>query len=281
MRTTRIAANTAMGLHEDTLKAGPGRLLTFLQAVAEPAIRVQFERLGWSDQRLEEAWSLLNDFKAASLVLSTPTSDPVGEAIAACEEWQAVGLVRARAMLQLSLPEQASFMFHDFEAAKGIGATLNVATFLSRWETLASGSERKSTRKADQEALVIMEDAGVTDETRQKLRALVATVQSVAAPKAKQRAEAEAKRLDVLRKIHAWLAAWSDMARTVVTRRDQLIRLGIAKRRSPRKVKTDVVVPPATPPITPPAPVVPQVAPFVRVPPVIVGDEQAPDSRAA
>jgi hypothetical protein len=35
-----------------------------------------------------------------------------------------------------------------------------------------------------------------------------------------------------LRKVHAWLTAWSEMARSVITRRDQRIRLGIAKRRA-------------------------------------------------
>ena len=69
--------------------------------------------------------------------------------------------------------------------------------------------------------------------------------------------EAKDRRIEALRKMHAWVTAWTEMARTVITRRDQLIRLGIARRR-PHKGKNVIV--------TPPAPVVAPVAPPVAVP---------------
>ena len=149
MRTLHIAPTSAGEVTEETLKLGPPRLLTFLQGVADPAIRAQFAPLGWSVERLDEAWSLLSELKAASKIPATPAPDPVAEAIAACETWQATGLVRARAMLQLTFPEQAAFMFHDVVPGPGTTAVLNVTTFLARREMLEDGTDRKGTRKAD------------------------------------------------------------------------------------------------------------------------------------
>lgn len=279
MRTIQIAPTASGDVTDDTLKLGPTRLLTFLQGVSDPAIRALFAPLGWSDQRLDEAWSLLNELKAANKIPSTPVPDPVTEGIASCEAWQATGLIRARAMMQLAFPEQAAFMFHDFVPGTGTAAVLNVATFLQRRQELENGVERKGTRKADHEALQVIEETGVTKDTLKKLQGFVDSVQTVAAPIRPQHlADADAKRTEVLRKIHAWITAWSEMARTVITRRDQMIKLGIAKRRS-HKAK-GAVTPPA-PPVTPAPPVV--VAPAAPQLPqaAAVQEERAPESRAA
>jgi len=37
-----------------------------------------------------------------------------------------------------------------------------------------------------------------------------------------------------LLQLHAWLADWSECARAVIQRRDQLLRLGIGKRQKPK-----------------------------------------------
>ena len=280
MASAKIVPTNASDVTEATLKAGPARLLMFLQGAADPAVRAKFAALGWSTQRLEEAWGLLAMVKQASVLASAPVADPIAEAIAACEEWQAAGLIRARAMLQLSFPEQAFFIFHGFVAAKGTAAVLNVSTFLERRHVLENAAERKASRKTDREALAVLEEAGVTAEVLENLHGHVGTVQSATAAPRTEISDAEALRLDGLRKIHAWLTAWSDMARTVITRRDQLIRLGIAKRR-PRKGSSVVVDPPVTVPTTPaPPPVAGPLAP----PDGIVAaeaDEPAPESRAA
>jgi hypothetical protein len=283
MRTIQIAPNASSDVTEDTLKAGPQRLLKFLEGVAEPAIRAQFAPLGWSDERLEEAWSLLNELKAASQIPVAPVPDPVADAIASCEAWQATGLIRARAMLQLSFPEQAAYMFHDFEAGKGTAAVLNVSTFLQRRQAIESGVDRKGNRKADHDALLVMEETGVTKEVLKKLHASVDTVQTVAEAPTQHLLDADTRRLDVLRKIHAWITAWSEMARTVITRRDQMIRLGIAKRRARKSKKTDLT--PAAPPVTSPSTPsnvtgVTSAAPSTAMT-LIDDEEHGPESRAA
>jgi hypothetical protein len=288
MRTIQIAPTAAGEVTDETLKLGPPRLLTFLQGVSDPAIRAQFAPLGWSDERLDEAWSLLTELKAANKIPATPVPDPVTEAIASCEAWQATGLIRARAMLQLTFPEQASFMFHDFVAGSGTAAVLNVATFLDRLQVLENGADRKGSRKADHEALAVIDDTGATKEVLKQLRGLVEAVQTVAPTQPQHLVDADAKRTEVLRKIHAWITAWSEMARTVITRRDQMIKLGIAKRRS-HKGKSAVGTPTAPPVAPAPPPVVsPVVTPTPPIPPARATstsladeDETSPESRAA
>jgi hypothetical protein len=261
-------APTAVGeVTEETLKLGPTRLLTFLQGVSDPAIRAQFAVLGWSDERFDEAWSLLSELRAANKIPAAIV-DPIAQAIASCEAWQSTGLIRARAMLQLSFPEQAAFIFHDFVAGAGMEAVLNVSTFLERRKALENGPERSASRDADGQALAVLTETGVTPEVLAQLHAFVETVHTVATVQPQELADAEARRTEVLRKIHAWVMAWSEMARTVITRRDQMIKLGIAKRRS-HKNKADVVV-------TPVVPAIPELAP-----PASAGDEPSPESRAA
>jgi hypothetical protein len=265
MATLKIAATAASDVNEATLKLAPARLLAFLQGVAEPAIGAQLAPLGWSDQRLDEAWALLHELRAASVITARPKTDPVVEAMASCEAWQATGLIRARAMLQLTHPEQATFLFHDFVAGTGTAAVLNVATFLERRHALDKSSARKATRAADHQALAVIEQTGTTKATLKDLQAMIDTVQSVVPADSTPAApDAAAERLATLRKIYAWISAWSEMARTAVTRRDQLIRLGLAKRRA------------AKPKRAPAAPVAPAV-PVMK----LVVDEEAPESRAA
>jgi hypothetical protein len=245
MATMKIAATAASNVSEATLKLAPGRLLTFLEAVTEPAIRAQFATLGWSDERLDEAWSLLGELKAASVVPVEAAIDPIPEAMRSCEAWQATTLVRMRALLQMSHPEQAAFLFGDIEPGKGTAAVLNAATFLERRRALDKDPRRKDTRTADHEALAMIDETLMAKASIKELEANVATVQSAGdASERLTRPKRDGQRLEALRKIHAWVTAWSEMARTVVTRRDQLIKLGIAKRRAP-KSKAPVVTPPA------------------------------------
>jgi hypothetical protein len=273
MATIKIAATAASDIHENTLKLAPARLLAFLQGVAEPAIGAQLAPCGWSDERSEEAWSLLNELRSTGV--PTTLADPVLEATAACEAFQATGLVRARAMLQLTHPEQAMFLFHDFVPGRGPEAVLNVAMFLTRRRELERGVDRKASRAADHEALAIIEQSGTSKERLKELEGMVAVVQS-AAPREPAPRAAETQRLDTLRKIHAWITAWSEMARTAVTRRDQLIRLGLAKRRVGRGKRA--VAPKVAVPVSPVSPVAP---PVLATKVAEAEEEQGPSSRAA
>jgi hypothetical protein len=215
------------------------------------------------------------ELKASSL-FAAPEPNPVAEAIAACESLQNRGLVRVRAMLQLRFPEQATFMFHDFLPGSGMAAVLNVSNFLERRGQLESGVDRKATRKVDHQALAFFDELGVTTEFVKELEGRVETAQAVVTVSTSPTA---AKRDVTLRKIHAWLTAWGEMARTVITRRDQLIRLGIAKRRAPKGKPPVVPATPAPPPVAVGG--VTPAAPSVATVPAVEAHDTAPESDAA
>jgi hypothetical protein len=260
MNTYRIVPATN-DVTDSTLKSAPERTLAFLNGASDPAIRTALAAVGWSSEHVEEAMRLIAGVHGVGVV--APKVDPTVEAIAACEAWLTAEFVRARARLQLSFPEQALFLFHDLVGGKGSEAVLDVKTFLERRHELENSAARKATRKVDHEALALLAAVGVTKAEVKRLGELVTTAQAVVAQEID---EASVKRVEALRKIYAWVTAWSEIARTVITRRHQLIRLGIAKRRS-TKAKSAIVAPVAAPPAVAAPP--PVAAPPVAAPPAV------------
>lgn len=227
-----IAKSAASNISELTLEQAPARLLKFLQGVAvDVAIARLFrDELGWSPQRAAEGWALFELLKAASVVPPPTVENRVERAIIACESWQSSGLARVRTVLEATHPEQARFFFHDFAAGKGMTAVLNATTFLKRRAVLVK-------RRTDADALAMIVAAGTS---KRELDALEENVNAARFGEVpinidSPQTDFRALRLAALRTIHAWVTMWSDLARTVITRRDQLIRLGIAKRRARAK----------------------------------------------
>ena len=110
---------------------------------------------------------------------------------------------------------------------------------MSRFGTLASSPERAATRDDDRAALALLATRGVTDDDRARLAARVTSVQRAAvAPPAEVDGDV-ARSLpppadDPRAALHAWVSEWSEIARAVVPRRADQIRLGLA---SPRRAR--------------------------------------------
>jgi nucleoside-diphosphate-sugar epimerase len=79
---------------------------------------------------------------------------------------------------------------------------------------------------------------GVTQAFRDALRKRVLAGEEAKAPPALPPSTPPSERLDALRELHAWLSDWSECARGVITRRDQLLRLGIGKRAAKKRAST-------------------------------------------
>jgi hypothetical protein len=75
---------------------------------------------------------------------------------------------------------------------------------------------------------------------RKRLRQLITTAKSApdSAPETPQLAPNAAERLEALKDLRAWYDDWSEVAHAVVKRRDQLIRLGLAQRKTKKKNKS-------------------------------------------
>ncbi len=254
MKTIKIASSVAKDVQQVTLRRAPGRLLRFLQAVGgNSAIATLLAPLGWGDERMQEAWTLLSELGAASRPpRTTPVQAPaMVNALLACERFQATTLVCARAMLTMTHPEQAAFLFDPFETTKGAAALLEVASFIDRFEGLVSGDDRHASKKDDQEALRVIARTGMTRDAIAALKRIVAEGKTRSAPTvsvdvvAAERTS-DARRVEALRRIYVWISAWSEMARTVVKRRDQQIALGLARHRPTKKDPlADLQMPPA------------------------------------
>jgi len=100
----------------------------------------------------------------------------------------------------------------------------------------------EETRAEDQKAVATLAARGFDEAELTRLAGLVKTAQANGAVPFNAEEEA-AKRQASLVALHAWYSDWAETARMVITRRDHLISLGLARRRS----RKDAAAAPALP----------------------------------
>jgi hypothetical protein len=245
-------------LSRQTLEETPQRALAFLSGVGtNAAIRTLLSGRGYSEAEHQEGWELLHLAAGYETPLAVPREDrAAAEAIAAIDAWDEPNFRLARAALTRRFPEQAEFLFQDLNAACGPAALLSVRTFLDRLDMLEGkrpgrNHKHKATQKADQAAVATLEARGITPTERAGLRRLIAVAErgAKADPKsaeASAAAEAQAtRRAQALLELRGWFDEWAEVARVIITRRDYLIRLGLARRKKSKK--EDPTTPPPEP----------------------------------
>jgi hypothetical protein len=111
---------------------------------------------------------------------------------------------------------------------------VGVKTLLDRLDALD-----KEKDPGDKAALKILSARGLSADERARLRGLVQIAEkgTSIAPSGVEEVvdDKAAERQKTLTALRAWFEEWSEMARVAVKRRDRLMRLGLAKRRSPKK----------------------------------------------
>ena len=124
----------------------------------------------------------------------------------------------------------------------------SVTTFLDRLDELESSKERKATRKADQAALDKLAERGIGKDERTRLRKLLAiatgspdvtTITPKAAAEAEKHAIKAAEQREARVALWAFWTEWSECAKADIKRRDHLIQLGLAKRKTGKKAKAE------------------------------------------
>jgi hypothetical protein len=232
------------------------RALQFLRAVGSDAtINHQLKETGFDEAAMKQGWSLvLTAYAATGPTVASIADAPLNDAITKVDAWQSAMFTRAHAALRRFHPEQDAFVFDNLVPGAGIAAVAAVATFLDRLDALESAAERKSSRKVDHGALELLDQRGVTKEQRKEMRALVKWIEST--PAQQSPVHVQSPREAALTAVYDWIQDWSECAKTVITRRDQLIRLGIGKRR-PRKsdmqpIAPTPIVPVVATPVAPP-----------------------------
>jgi len=227
--------NVAYLRSKKILEGTPERAMQFLRGLGYRPIRAALQRHGYSDNDHREGWRLLQracGFKEGEEV---PMSDDVSAAMAEIDSLDESLYTKARGALTRLHPEQAAFVFDNLKASTGMQSVMGMITFLERLDALENDPDRKSTRKADQAALATLEKRGITAEERKRIAKLVKQVKSspdLELTDERAIAETEQQRVAAMGALRAWFEDWTGTARTAVTRRDHLIRLGLAKRKA-------------------------------------------------
>lgn len=187
---------------------------------------------GYLNDDHDEGWRLLQ--RASGGGASGPIYfAPAAAAVRELDDGDEILFHKAHAALRRSFPAQADFVFAGLEPARGPAAVLSVLQLLDRLDVLESGG-RPDSQDADKEAIAELAKRGMGATERARLRELVRVAQSspiIPAEANAKAAELESQRVDALKALYAWYAQWSEVARAVVTRRGDLVLLGMAKRR--------------------------------------------------
>jgi hypothetical protein len=241
--------NTNVQISIDVLNKCPGRALTFLSGISRNAeIRALLIPYGYTDAVHEEGWRLLNKTGGRARPTSpVATEAPVDVAGAEGElgVWATRTFSLASASLRHNFPAQHDYLFEgDLKPQQGKGAVLSVSTFLTRLDGLASDPARAASRDEDRAALDRLDERSVTPSERTRAASLIAVIEAgavmVAPPEAPKAArDHEAAKVA----LYQWFDEWSDIAHVAITRRDLLIRIGLASPRSRKAAKADAKEP--------------------------------------
>lgn len=205
-----------------TLEGTVGRATQFLFGLSRtPTALNQLRRVGYTKAEHDRGFALVNAL-ATKEIDETVTDREVDEAVRALDEWDEKGIGFIRAALT-GFPEVRDAVLEGIAPIAGLGAVLNVEKILARL-TAAEGTE------PGRAALERLSRGMFGPDERAELAALLATAKGSGAFDADVVTdEAYERNLLALRD---WYYEWSEIARQLVTRREQLIRMGLAERRS-------------------------------------------------
>jgi len=220
-----------------TLAETPQRALNFLRAIGtNDAIRTVMIGRGYRPKDHAEGWELLKDCSGIDLPFEQPradTTEVVAAAIAELDAWDEKAFRIIRATLERRYPKEAARVLQGIGPAQGAGAILSVAALLERLDQLG---------KENAAALATLGARGITADERARMQKLVQRAQSAQPVPKVDVAEIEKRERDVeqaLVKLRAWYQEWSEIARASIGRRDHLVSLGLARRRTGAKDDSD------------------------------------------
>lgn len=218
------------------LEETPNRVLTFLRGVGtQERIMIALASRGYTRADHVEGWRRLEaagGFDPSAI--DEPFSTGVAEAIAKLDEWATDNYPVIQASLRVRFPEQHFFLTTNLELERGAAAVLMVKQLCDRMDALVDAPEREDTRPEDASALQLLAQRGIGDDARRRLRVLIAAAQAAPAvdpDELQEEAAQEEAQLRALQELRVWFEEWSAIARVAVSRRADLIRLGLARRR--------------------------------------------------
>lgn len=249
---------TLGGVSFETLELTPARMLTFLVGIGMlPTVRALLNDRGYDAVEHRRGWTLLE--RAANRPFDdSVTDETISSAIVELDTWDEPGFRLVRAGLTRH-PAQRAFVLDGIGPTTGSAVVINISKLLDRLTALEDTPEGRA-------ALDTLAKRGVDAAERKRLAALVKTAKtgSTSVPTADELAGDDAAYEQTLLEGREWFDEWSEIARLCVKRRDHLIRLGLAERRT--NTTPDEAEPAPSPFIAPPAKPEPAPSPFLTTP---------------
>lgn len=204
------------------LEETPARTLKLLTGIArDRAIRALLEGRGFRPAVHQEGWAFLHRVSGYTSTPAPELDAATGAALKELDAWDEPNLGIADATLLRHHPAQHAVVFDALTPASGIESITSTTLFLDRLDTLDGGT------RADKAAVATLAERGITAAERERVRGLLATARGDDQAPAPPPAEDST---DDLLALKAWFDEWSTIAKKVIKKRSQLIRLGLAQR---------------------------------------------------
>jgi len=218
---------------DETLQATPEKLTTFLGGACSPMIFMNLSRVGYSKGVHAEGWEKLQKTSSTAFLVDTgaPTPPAAAAALKEVDDWDEYGFRIIRASLRKRFPKVYATLTKGLAAGTGPKVLVSVGELLRRFDEL----ERTGKPAGAREALALLENRTISKAVRADLAAKIKLAQTPTILKTLDEAAIEraaAARREALIEARDFYEEWSEIARSVVKRRDHLIRLGLAQRAS-------------------------------------------------
>jgi hypothetical protein len=220
----------------ETLEKTPGKLLELLRgAGTRPVIFGMLREHGYTEEEHQRGWGLVHEVSGFS---PAPSYNAVNQhSVAAIVQLDAdderIHTI-ADACLKHRMPTVHAALLDGLEPGSGMDSVVYTAQLVSRVGALRQGTLPDVTEEQAEQALALLAARGPDEDAWARLAALVAQAQAASTEEAPTPAASRAELEAALRKARAFYDEWSAIARAVITRRDHLILLGLATRRSPK-----------------------------------------------
>lgn len=203
-------------------------VLRFLVGARHPQIRMLLALRG-TDETLEEGWELFTVASGRRLAYTHPfgamlAEDDTKRLIQAIDDDENAWFPVVDATLTRHFPHVRDELFKNISQTQGPQVVVSVGTLLERIRELEAQPTAETTQ-----VLALLDSRGFTQRLREQMYARVEQVRrasEVTLPEIDPNSAAE--RDAALAKAWDWYREWRQIARTVVRRRDMLMRLGLS-----------------------------------------------------
>lgn len=204
------------------------KMLAFLVALRDPRIFAVMAKRGMTQEILDEGWTFFSTAAGAKLryqpaTAATQTSGEETKLLADLDGWENEWFPVIEAVLRRHFPALYERVFLNLSQTEGKAVIVSVSTMLERLRDLEGSADGKK-------ALALLEARQFNAEARKPAEEILAKLRAVG--------EAVVPEVDALSKEEqekalveawGWYREWSTIARTLITRGDVLIRMGLRR----------------------------------------------------